>query len=177
MSALKSTLTASMRARLLTVLLLGLATACGGALRDGVFIKDGVRYRVAALDPREWKGIGLAGNDLAWAAARSSHLISINATCDNHGDPSLEVLTNHLVFGFTDRELKDRKPLTLDGRDALDSRYEAKLDGVPVELRLVVLKKNGCVHDLSYIAPQGDFEARAADFQALVDGFAQLQGP
>lgn len=164
--------TQPMRALLLASLLA--TCGCRGALRDGVYVKDTVQYRVGLPDAQRWKSLAVEGNDLAWAAA-GGHLLAINATCDNHGDPSLEVLTNHLVFGFTERNLVGRKEVQVDGRDALDSRYTAKLDGVPVELRLLVLKKNGCVHDFSYIAPLGHFEAREADFDRLLQGFAQLK--
>jgi hypothetical protein len=40
-----------------------------------------------------------------------------------------------------------------------------------VELELLVLKKDGCVYDFSYIAPPALFERHAADFDRLVAGF------
>lgn len=161
-------------------LLAALALAClagcpTGALQGSVFVKDQVSYRVVLPSPDDWRRVGFAENDLAWSSRHSAHLLSVNAVCEDHGDPSLEVLTNHLVFGFTERSLKERKALTLDGRDALDSHYQAKLDGVPVELRLVVLKKNGCVHDFTYVAPLGHYEQRSKDFERLVEGFAQVK--
>jgi hypothetical protein len=146
-----------------------------GALRGVVFEKPQVSYRVAVPSAEAWRQVGFAENDLAWAANGGAQMLSINATCGDHGDPSLEVLTNHLVMGFTERELKSRKELQVDGRDALDSHYQAKLDGVPIELRLLVLKKNGCVHDITYVAPVGHYEARLAAFDQLVEGFAQVK--
>jgi hypothetical protein len=144
-----------------------------GALNGQVFVKDAVSYRLTLPKADAWRQVAFADNDLAWTA-QGGHLLGVNAVCEDHGDPSLEVLTNHLLIGFTDRELKERKALTLDGRDALDSHYQARLDGVPVEMRLLVLKKNGCVHDFSYIAPQGRYAERQADFDQLIAGFAQV---
>jgi hypothetical protein len=74
-------------------------------------------------------------------------------------------------MGFTEREELSQQLLPLDGREALRSRHTAKLDGVPVELELVVLKKDGCVFDFTYVAPPGQAEARMADFDALLAGF------
>lgn len=164
-----------MRPPFAALALVCLAGCPTGALQGSVFVKDQVSYRLALPSADAWRPVGFAENDLAWSARQSAHLLSANAVCEDHGDPSLEVLTNHLVFGFTERELKDRKALSLDGRDALDSRYEVKLDGVPVELRLVVLKKNGCVHDFAYVAPLGRYEDKAKDFERLVEGFAQVK--
>jgi len=41
----------------------------------------------------------------------------------------------------------------------------------------VVLKKNGCVHDFSYISPEGQEAAHQAEFDALVAGFRQERTP
>ncbi|MBL9037920.1 MAG: hypothetical protein JNG84_05325 [Archangium sp.] len=153
-----------------------LVAGCGGHLRDGVFAKDGVRYRLGAPSDSTWRQVRFADNDLAWSHG-SGVMMSANATCDGHGDPSLEVLTQHLLFGFSERELVSRGLETLDGREALRSRYVAKLDGVPVDLELVVVKKNGCVHDFTLIAPVGKGEAAQGAFSSLVSGFRQEAAP
>lgn len=159
------------------VIILGLAivaTGCRGVLAGDKFTKDGVSYRVIVpADGRGWRRVDFEDNDLAWISKDSAHVIAVNATCTGHEDPPLEVLTKHLVIGFTDREWLDQKAFTLDGRDALRSKVSAKLDGVPTALELVVLKKNGCVHDFTYISPLGREATHLAEFDALVAGFAQ----
>jgi hypothetical protein len=160
--------------RLLALGLLFLA--CSG-FDHGVFVKNRLRYRLAAPESPAWRSIGLQDNDLAWVARDNGELLAANSTCTDHGDPSLEVLTNHLLIGFEDRELDDQRPITLDGREALRSRYKARLDGVPVELEVVVLKKNGCIHDFTFVAPLGLKAVHLADFDALVQSFAQEAAP
>jgi hypothetical protein len=146
-------------------------------LHDGVFQKAEVRYAVATPDQRQWRAVHLGGNDLAWVARDSGELIAMNATCEDHGDPPLEVLTQHLLIGFADHQLVAQAAEPIDGREALRSKYHAKLDGVPVELELVVLKKNGCVHDFTFVAPLGAAGAHRAEFDALVSGFRQEVAP
>ena len=104
-------------------------------------------------------------------------MIAINATCSGHEDPTLEVLTNHLVIGFTDREWVSKKKFELDGREAMRSLVHARLDGVSTSLDLVVLKKNGCVHDFTYVSPVGQEAAHQVEFDALVAGFKQERAP
>ncbi|HEY0882974.1 MAG TPA: hypothetical protein VGD87_15640, partial [Archangium sp.] len=115
-------------------------------------------------------------NDLAWLGP-NGHVLAMNATCTGHEDPPLEVLTNHLVIGFTDRQWGEKKKVMIDGREALRSQVTAKLDGVPVSLELVVLKKNGCVHDFTYISPQGREGEQRAAFEQLVANFRQEHAP
>ncbi len=144
--------------------------ACSGGLRNGVFVKEGVRYELGA-PPDTWRKVELAENDLAFVAPTSAHSLAVNSTCHDFGDASLEVLTSHLLIGFTDRVKVSEEPGTLDGRASLSSRYLARLDGVEVELALVVMKKDGCAYDFTYVAPHGRFDEQATTFQALLARF------
>ncbi|MFZ5441716.1 MAG: hypothetical protein ACOZQL_17065 [Myxococcota bacterium] len=166
-----------LRGVIVGAVLLGLATGCRGGLSGGMFRRpDGLSYRV--VEPQgDWRRVDFEDNDLAWLAPKTGHLLALNATCTGHEDPPLEVLTNHLVIGFTEREWLSKTPLQLDGRDALRSKVHARLDGVPVSLDLVVLKKNGCVHDFTYVSPRGQEATFARDFDALVAGFRQERAP
>src|SRR5256885_14977945 len=103
---------------------------------QGVFAKDGVRYRVGELS-RGWRPLDVESNDVAYISSDSPHSLAVNATCVPDGDAPLEVLTQHLLMGFTDRELVEEKRASMDGRDSLRSRYRAKLDDVPVAMLLV----------------------------------------
>ncbi len=153
------------------LVLLALASGCHHAeLRDGLFSKPKVRYRIGE-PPAPWRRLSLRDNDIAWTLPGDGHSIAVNSTCQDYEDPPLPVLTRHLLVGFTDQQLLGQQTATLDGREALRSRYRAKLDGVPIELLVVVLKKNGCVYDFTYVSPLGRFEERAADFERLIQQF------
>jgi hypothetical protein len=140
------------------------------SFEDSVYSKPQVSYRIGEL-PQHWQRVFVEGNDLAFSEADTGRALSINSTCEGHDDPPLPVLTRHLLMGFTEREEQSQQLISLDGREAMRSRHTAKLDGVPVELELVVLKKDGCVFDFTYVAPPGQAEARMADFEALLSGF------
>lgn len=158
---------------LATVLLLA-ACGGGGSLRDGVYRDAEATYR---LEPPAggWERIEFSDNDLAWTDGKGS-VISVNAVCEGHGDASLKVLTDHLLLGFEDRHVIEREELRLDGRGALRTRANASLDGVPVELELTLVKKDGCVYDLIYTAPAGRFGVHAADYRRLVRSFSAGDG-
>ncbi|HEX5747785.1 MAG TPA: hypothetical protein VFZ09_16170 [Archangium sp.] len=153
-------------------LLLASAVGCHRGVRfeDHVFSKPGVRYRLGALPPG-WQRVKLPNNDLAWYTDASGHALSVNSTCQEHEDAPLDVLTRHLVMGFTERLEVEQQTVVVDEREALRSRYRAKLDGVPVELLFLVLKKDRCVYDFTYVAPLGRYEERLEGFESLVRGF------
>lgn len=161
--------------RSVTASLFLLLCGCRGALAGGVYTRGPLSYRVA--EPQgAWRPVVFEDNDLAWLST-AGHVLAINATCSGHEDPQLEVLTNHLVFGFTERQWLKRERFQLDGREALRSQVKARLDGVPVSLELVVLKKNGCVHDFTYVSPEGREAEHKASFERLVANFRQERAP
>lgn len=141
-----------------------------GGLTGGFYTKRGVQYYVGDV-PAGWELKEFKGNDIAYVAKDSQHLIAINATCEDYEDAPIKVLTQHLLMGFTDRKLIEEELRTLQGREALYSHYLAKMDGVPRELMLVVLKKDGCVYDFIYISPPGRFEERLATFEEILKRF------
>jgi len=159
------------RTFLAILVLWALASGCSHPeLRGGVFSKPNVRYRIGELPP-PWHRVSLHDNDIAWTLPDDGHSIAVNSTCQSYEDAPLPVLTRHLLVGFTDPQLLGQQTAMLDGREALHSRCQAKLDGVPVELQMVVMKKNGCVYDFMYVSPAGRFDERSGDFERMMQQF------
>jgi hypothetical protein len=156
-----------MRPLVFALLLAGCASArlVGNVYRDGP-----LAFRVGALPP-EWREVRAAEGPLAFHH-RAGGSISAHAACESADDVPLDVLTNHLLIGFQPRHEIARRPVTLDGRAALDTRVDAALDGVPVALDLVVIKKDDCVYDFALVASREAFAARRPDFDRFVAGFA-----
>lgn len=153
---------------------LGLVACAGsGYFKQGVFYGKEASYKLAPLDEDGWEQVGISGNDLAWEGG-NGELIAVNATCSDHGDPSLQVLTNHMLMGFEDKAVHQREALTVAGRAALRTHLDASIDGVARELELLVLKRDGCVYDMSYIAPPSSFQASLPVFRSLVESFEAM---
>jgi hypothetical protein len=85
-------------------------------------------------------------------------------------DAPLDVLVNHVLLQLDSSAERERREVILDGRAARRVRLQARLDGVPVELDLVVLKKDGCVVDAQLIASAAVVHARRADFERFLAG-------
>lgn len=153
----------------------GAASGCGGGsgqLRGGVYRDAEARYRIGSL-PGDWQRLRVEDqNDLAWRSAGLGAIVQVNATCDPASDVPLTALTNHLLMGFTERDLRDQGVVPMDGREALRTHVVARLDGVPRELLFYVMKKDDCVYDLTLIAPPGPtFERALVAFEPFVRGF------
>lgn len=129
-----------------------------------------------------------SGVQVAWLSQASSSVIQVRSQCAEHGDSTLEMFTEHIGADFGDwrvreidtgkRDHRDRPVLKevqehfrLAGRQALRSTIDAELDGVEISLEVVVLKKDGCLFDLTLIAPPKHFEGGLGAFERVVKGF------
>ncbi|MEM9194213.1 MAG: hypothetical protein AAGF12_33870 [Myxococcota bacterium] len=156
---------------------LGLVMSCGGGdfrqSRNGSVYRDAeARYRVG--NPGSgWSRLSVEDeNDLAWHHQGLSAVIQVNASCDGRLDIPLRALTGQLLIGFTDREVRTEELVPFDRREALRTHLTARLDGVARELVFHILKKDGCVYDLSLVAPPDERFAQAeASYQAVLAGF------
>ncbi len=152
-----------------------LLLGCGAARFDGqIFEGDGFAFRIPE-PPRRWQR--LAGSDDALAFRDDAHgaTIMLHGRCGLDGDDvPLSALFNHLFLQFTERQIQQQQTVPFDEREALHTVLTAKLDGVPMAFDSWVLKKDGCVYDLLYLAPPEAFERGLPRFRELVGGFATL---
>ncbi len=170
-----------MRLGAIFVMILVGSVACGGpapkARFDGqLFTRGAERFEVEA--PPSWERLSAPDGDLAFRHPGERAVISANASCNGHHDPPLTILANDLVIGTTSRSVLLEETLLLDGREALHQVLALRLDGVPLIYDLYVLKKNGCVYDLTLVARPRAYDSVADTFVAFVAGFrSRGEGP
>lgn len=128
-------------------------------------------YRVGEL-PAGWEPIKTRARAIVFYNDEHSSTIATDAWCGNTiGDRPLESLGGELLGALADRDVQEEVPFMLDGRGALRQRAIGELDGVPIVLDIVVIKKNGCVFDLYAIMPPDEVEAVERDFELFYLGF------
>lgn len=149
---------------------MGCATT--GTLRDGVYHGAQTSYHIGPVGP-DWTPVTVnRQNDLAWHNEAKGAVMHVDSNCGSGLDIPLTALRAHLMIGFTERQVIEEEVIPMDGREALRTRFTAKLDGVPRDILLQILKKNGCVYDFGVVTPVGPgFEAALPDFDRLLAGF------
>jgi hypothetical protein len=154
--------------------LAGLA-ACGGPTFDGsVYRGDGYAFKVPK-SPGSWTRLDVDAGALAFRDEANDATIAVSGRCKVDGeDVPLRSLTQHLFIQFTEREILKEEVVPFDGREAMHTVVVAKLDGVPNQFDVWILKKDGCVYDLYYIAPPARFEVGVGAFRDFVKGFTTV---
>lgn len=154
------------------VSLVTLGCASTGSLKGNVFRSQETSYQLGVPGP-QWQRVGVnKDNDLSWHSPAKGAVLQVDSKCNPDFDIPLQALTMHLLIGFTDQKVISQQTLPMDGREAMRTHLQAKLDGVPREMLLQVLKKDGCVYDFALITPPGQaFEDAVPDFDALLVDF------
>ena len=154
--------------------LMTLITGCGTSAFDGSVYHGGdFAFRVTP-PPEGWQRIEVSNAKLAYRD-EGGGMIAVDTRChEDGGDVPLASLTQHLFLGFTDREILSQAVVPFDGREAMHTILQAKLDGVPTKFDVWVMKKDDCVHDLYYIAAPAHFDRGVAAFERFVQGFATV---
>ena len=129
-----------------------------------------LRYAFGPVSP-SWRSVDVESNDAAWFDPSTNGIIHVDHTCDRSMDTPLPALVQHLLIGFTQRETVLEETVPFDRREARHVVVNARLDGVPRSLELWVMKKDGCVYDLGFVAPPDRFEAGRAAFDTFARGF------
>jgi hypothetical protein len=157
--------------------LAGLA-ACGHAdsFEGGVLHKGDLAVHVGPV-PEPWRRVAIDGADLAYRDESRDASVMFDVRCARGSDAPLSVLTEHLIMGTTSRDFVSQEIVPLDHREALHTLMRAKLDGVPMQYDIYVMKKDGCVYDMVYVAPPDRFTAGAADFERFALGLRASSPP
>lgn len=127
-------------------------------------------FRVGLPGPG-WEAHRDEGTQVAWHNPAVGSMIQVRSQCDEHGDSDLQSFTDHLRIDTDKWQIVQERYFRLVGRQALRTTVKFELDGLPVSAELIVLKKNGCLFDLSLLSKPTGFDPSMPAFEAVVAGF------
>lgn len=109
--------------------------------------------------------------DQAWMSRKTGNTISYLSECSSTMDRSLESLQSEALNVLTKLQVQEEKSLDYNGRRALFVTARGEVDGVPVKMSLLTLKKNDCNYSLTYSGLEKTFDSETSFFQKFLDSF------
>lgn len=159
--------------RCFSLLVIVLLTSCFGIDQRGGILKYRSRivhtgfgrFSVGDLPP-SWTGPRIRLKQLVFENDRIGGTIVTDALCGpKYNDSPLLRLAQDLFLPLGNRHLNRERSLTLAGREALRLQGTGTMDGVPIGMDVVVLKKDFCLYDFVYFAPVRSFSEGEKDFE------------
>jgi hypothetical protein len=161
--------------RILCVLIIGGALgACSGPMRVD---EKAEGYSFKELPASRWESLEIpASTDRAWQSKKGGGFVALRSVCGRYDHVHLKALTQNLVNTIEEPTISSQETFELDGREALRSSVQGKVDGVPVESLFVVFRKDDCIFDFALTARGAASEKDREDFGAFVESFKYRGG-
>lgn len=157
--------------------ILWLGTGCAGArVVQGMYLDSENRYQIR-LPAAPWISISLDGAALAFRQPALQAAIALNAECPSSEPGELPWVARHLFFGLREKRIQRRERVSLQGAEGVRTWLVAELDGAPVAVEGVTLRRGGCLYDFMYVAPPATFARGQSDFQTFVESWRPLPEP
>lgn len=118
-----------------------------------------------------FKEIKATNSDKTWMSSSTGNTISFLSECGNTADPSLQILESESLSAIGKINPVSAKVFDFNSRAARESVSSGEVDGVPVQLKLLVFKKNGCNYTLSYGGVLKNFAIEEKYFEDFKQNF------
>jgi len=125
----------------------------------------------SGADAREPETTATEVSDVAFQRIGSSSIIALNSACRTRleaDEKSLRDLTHELLLGISEVTQRVEQNLTIQSTPALRTSLQGRINGNPISMRTLVLRRNSCVYDLLYMAPPAKFVQDESDFDKFV---------
>jgi hypothetical protein len=149
------------------ILMLSLLSATPACISVGLGNKGGKSYENISFNPppSPYTELKVQAADRSWQNNNNGNTISYMSACDQASEPTLEVLSSIALDGVEDLKVVERKKINYNGREALNTVLLGRVDGVPIQADLTVLKKNNCVFNITYIGSIHSYMNDLASFK------------
>lgn len=149
---------------------LALLSACSlsGPMREDA-IAEG--YTVGTLN-RNWELLHSKSEaDQAWHHPKTGAVIALQSLCHRYEHVPLKILNQNVMSSLLNPVVISQEEIKLDQRSALDTLTQGELDGVLVEIRHVVLRKDHCIFDFTLTQVNQISKSHQEEFSKFVNGF------
>ena len=128
-------------------------------------------YSLGTL-PSEWdeNNEGIPA-DHVFVNEKTNAMIAVHSLCDRYQESSLKSLMNQLLVPIEQSEIVSQEQRTLNEREALETFAKGKIDGVAVEMRALVVRKNSCIFDFTLTSKDEISQVDQKAFEKFLEGF------
>ncbi len=125
--------------------------------------------------PVPFEEIKTESGDKTWLSGKTGNTISFLSECNSPAEQTLEELLKDSVSFINNKKSISTSTQMFNQRSALHSRLTGNVDGVDVEIYMILFRKNQCSYILSYGGTQRNFENEFLVFKKFLEDFRVTQ--
>lgn len=170
MDGVTTTMTKQLVLRLISILPAFALASCVTVNLGGQ--KTTTAQGVSYTQPKKpFEEIKLKDADQAWQNNDNGSTISFLSTCNDPADPALLAARSDFLASLTGLKIISETESEFNGREALSTVAEGRVDGVLTRVELMLFKKNNCLYTLSFVALEKNFNENHAAYGEFVQSF------
>lgn len=123
----------------------------------------------AEFKASQYEKLNVSWADQAWQHQKTGAIISYFTECGS--DPSLDSLMHEALLALDKFEIESSQEITFNSRLAVERSVTGTIDGVPVNLEILVFKKDSCNYTLSHSSKSDQASISAPDFAEFKKNF------
>lgn len=109
--------------------------------------------------------------DLAFQDPTTGHTIAMISECSDSLDPSIESLESEITSSIQNAKAISQTEVMTNSRSGRHSLFSGTMDGVPVNIEILVFKKSSCAYTLTLMGREKGFENQRKYFENFKKGF------
>lgn len=129
---------------------------------------DGIQF---SPPPSPFQELKTSSADEAWQNKATGSSISFVSSCGESQEPTLEQIRKTTIDGIANIEITKEEKMNFNQREALDSIITGKVDGVAIQSRILIFKKNNCNYSISYVSLKEKFQNEQSVFENFLRSF------
>lgn len=118
-----------------------------------------------------FKKISNSTVDVAWQNTKNGNTIAYLSECKLKADISLQTMETESLAALANLKVNKSEVKEYNEREAKEVIAEGQVDGIPVKIKLMLLKKNECNYTFSYVGRKKFFDSDMSVYQQFLDGF------
>lgn len=138
----------------------------GGGDEENVGTKNKeIKYKAP---PTPYTQVLISSADYVWQSKKTGSTIAINSLCNRYQDGTLSNLKKNILSGIDGLSIEKTEKIIHSGKEAEKIMVKGTTEGVPINVSLLILQKNGCTFDIAYISRASSFNSELAHFEKFL---------
>lgn len=113
--------------------------------------------------------LSVSSADAVWQSSKTGNTISMNSTCQKYENLPLDTLRENILAGIEDLKIQQKQEIQFNQRKAQRVSASGSMDGVPVSIDLLVMNKDSCTYDFTFIGRKKSQEKEAQIFEKFLN--------